>query len=122
MKWNTPKDWRRGFQLCRRRKGTDSLGNATAEYDMEHPDEVYSAEEGIDIQPPRSWNSSSRLDSVGAHLADWGETAGGVLEGYVMDALEVNAFDRLVIDGAVYEVRSVQRWPGHRQVLMQRVE
>ena len=122
MRRATPARWRRGFRLYRRRTGVDALGNETAVYDMEHPDLVRTDAEGIDFQPPRSWNPGGRLDSVGARTEAWGETAGGVLEGYVFDALEVAEFDRMAVDGVLYEVRRVLRWPGHRQLMLQRVQ
>ena len=122
MRPETPARWRRGFRLYRRRTGADALGNETAVYDLAHPDLVRDAADGIDLQPPRSWNSSGTLGSTGARVEPWGETAGGVLEGYVFDALEVAEFDRLAVDGALYEVRRVLNWPSHRQLLIQRVK
>lgn len=89
---------------------------------MEHPDAVRTRAEGMHLQVPRSWNSGGRLDSVGARLEDWGETAGGILEGFLFEELEVAAFDRFVVEGEVYEVRSVYRWPHHRLLMLQRVK
>lgn len=120
--WNSPPSWRTGFQLYRRRRGTDRLGNPTAEYDMEHPDVVRPQAEGMHLQVPRSWNSGGRLDSVGARLEEWGETAGGVLEGFLFEELEVAAFDRFAVEEAIYEVCSVHRWPGHRLLMLQRIK
>ena len=119
----TPPAWRRGFALYRRRTGRDALGNETAFYSMEAPDETVSAPDGVDFQHAKSWNTSGRLGSAGAGVEEIGEVpGGGVLEGYLKSALAVSPFDRLEIDGALYEVRSVQRWPGHRKLLLQRVK
>lgn len=118
----TPQGWRRGFSLCRRRLTADSLGNPVASYDLDNPD--YVAEDGsegaVSWQNLRSWQSSGRLTS-GAEPGEQGETAAGVLEGCIFSDLEIAAFDRIVLDGEVYEIRSVQRWPGHRKLLAQRV-
>lgn len=119
--WNSPLPWKTGFQLYRRRRGTDQFGNPTAEYDMERPDAVRTQAEGMHLQVPRSWNSGGRLDRVGARLEDWGETAGGILEGFLFEELEIAVFDRLAVEGEVYEVRSVHRWPGHRLLMLQRI-
>lgn len=118
----TPLSWRRGFTLHRRRLTTDKLGNPVASYDMKHPD--YTAQtgtkEGISWQSVRSWQSSGRLTS-GFAPGEQGEQAAGVLEGCLFSDLEVSVFDRLVLDGAVYEIRAIQRWLSYRKLLAQRV-
>ena len=75
-------------------------------------------------ETPARWRRGFRLyrRRTGARVEPWGETAGGVLEGYVFDALEVAEFDRLAVDGALYEVRRVLNWPSHRQLMIQRVK
>ncbi len=119
---DTPTAWRQGFSLYRRRQGTDSLGNETAWYDMDAPDAVISAEEGLDFQYPRAWNTSGHVGTAGASVAEMGETSGGVLEGYLKGELELAAFDRLEVDGALWEVRAIRRWPEHRELLLQRIK
>lgn len=116
----TPARWRRGFQLYRRRTGTDSLGNEAAGYDMETPDYEATAEQGMDFQRPKSWNTAGSVTS-GARVEAWGEVTGGILEGYLRGALEVAEFDRLKVEGELYEVKSLHRWPGHCKLVLQRV-
>lgn len=117
----TPAAWRQGFKLYRRRAGTDSLGNETALYDMTAPDAEAEAAEGICVQYPRGWNSSGSVGKTGSRVEERGEVPGGVLEGWVKGELVIAPFDRLEVDGGLWEVRAVHRWPGHRQLLMQRV-
>lgn len=117
----TPLAWRRGFRLYRRRKGNDALGNVTAVYDMTDPDAEVSAEEGISFQYPRGWNTAGSVGSRGCRVEEQGEVTGGVLEGWVKSDIAISRFDRLVVDDELWEVRAVYRWPGHRQMLMQRV-
>lgn len=117
----TPAVWRRGFKLYRRRKGNDSLGNVTAVYDMANPDVEVSVEEGITFQYPRGWNTAGSVGSRGCRVEEQGEIAGGVLEGWVKSSIVISRFDRLEVDGELWEVRAVYCWPGHRQMLMQKV-
>lgn len=117
----TPALWRQGFKLYRRRTGEDSLGNETAFYDMTTPDETVQAGAGISFQAPRGWNSTGNVGKSGCRVEENGEVAGGVLEGCLKGDLVVNPFDRLEVEGQLWEVRAVHRWPGHRQLLMQRV-
>lgn len=124
MTQTTPALWRQGYTLHRRRSGTDSLGDETAYYDMELPDLTVAdgAEEGICFQPRRSWISSGTLDSAGATVAEYGQRSNGVLEGVLYAGVELAPFDRLVIGGELYELRTVQHWPRHRYLLLQRVK
>lgn len=118
----TPPKWRRGFQLYRRRTGTDSLGNEMAFYDMEQPDAEVSPENGVSFQRPRAWNPSGKLSSAGAQVVEYGEVMGGVMGCYLRDDLAVAEYDRIAVDGLLYEVRSIQTWPGHRKLLLQRLD
>lgn len=115
----TPAAWRRGFRLYRRRTGTDSLGNETAVYDMDVPDEAVPAERGMDFQRPKSWNTAGSVTS-GARVEPWGELTGGILEGYLRTELDIKEFDRLEVEGTLYEVKSLHRWPGHCKLMLQR--
>lgn len=119
----TPAAWRRGFRLFRRRTGRDSLGNETACYDMDAPDAEFECGDGLDFQSPKGWNSAGRIGSAGAGVEESGEiSGGGVLEGYLRPGIEAAPFDRLEVDGALYEVRSIHRWPGHQKLLLQRLK
>lgn len=118
----TPLDWRRGFTLHRRRQTTDCYGDPVDAYDMEHPD--FTAQdrtaEGICWQSTRTWQSSGTLSS-GARLEEYGERANEVLEGVLYGDLELSVFDRLVVDGVVYELRGIQNWLGYRKLQLQRL-
>lgn len=122
LRRETPLAWRRGFTLHRRRTGRDAYGDPTAVYDMERPD--YTAgdgtPEGICWQSARSWQSGGTL-SGGARAESDGERVRGVLQGVVFGDLEAVEFDRFVIDGVTYELRGLERWPGHRLLLLQRL-
>ena len=118
----TPLAWRGGFTLHRRRQTADSYGDPVPVYDMEHPD--FTAQDGTEAgicwQHVRTWQSSGALRS-GAQVEEYGERCGGVLEGVLYGDLELDVFDRLVVDGVVYELRAVQGWPGHRKLQLQRL-
>lgn len=118
----TPVSWRQGFALHRRRAESDRYGDSVARYDMEHPDVIVTdgAPEGICWQSVRTWQSGGNLSS-GGRVEPEGERVGGILEGVVYGGLEANVFDRLVINGAVYELRAIQRWPCHRVFQLQRL-
>lgn len=116
---DTPKGWRRGFRLYRRTTGADSLGNETAVY-AQTPDLVVEAEDGLAFQSPRSWNSGGKVGTA-VKVADNGEVPNGILECCLRGDLEISTFDRLEIDGELWEVRSVQHWPSHRKLVLQRV-
>ncbi len=116
----TPSPWRRGFKLYRRRTGTDSLGNETACYQMDAPDLTVADGEGLAFQSPRSWNSGGTV-SAGVELEAGGEVPRGILECCLRSELEISPFDRLETAGELWEVRSVQHWPSHRRLVLQRV-
>ena len=117
-----PLSWRRGWQLHRRRQGADGYGDPTARYDMARPD--FTAEdgspEGVCWQRVRTWQSAGAVRD-GGELLPGGERTGGLLQGVLFGGPEVAVFDRFVIDGAVYELRGVERWPSHRLLLLRRV-
>ena len=77
--------------------------------------------EGICWQSARSWQSGGTL-SGGAKVTPEGERVRGVLQGVVFGELEAAEFDRFVIDGVIYELRGMERWPGHRLLLLQRLD
>ncbi len=118
----TPLAWRRGFTLHRRTQTTDCYGDPVNTYDMEHPDVTAQdgTEDGICWQNLRTWQSSNTLSS-GAKVEPYGEHCSGILEGVLYGTLSLSVFDRLVIDGAVYEVRGIQRWLGYRKLQLQRL-
>lgn len=117
---DTPIPWRKGFKLYRRRTKYDSLGNEVAWYEGQ-PDLEVADHEGVNFQSPQSWNPSGNVGKTGHRRALEGEVVGGVLEGYFRARPVINPYDRLEIDGEVWEVRATRRWPGHRQLLLQRV-
>lgn len=117
---DTPRDWRRGFALYRRTTGTDSLGNETAVYSRQGPDLVVEAQDGLAFQSPRSWNSGGKVGTA-VTVEDNGEVPNGILECCLRSDLEISPFDRLEIDGELWEVRSIQHWPSHRKLILQRV-
>ncbi|MCD7838444.1 MAG: hypothetical protein LUG65_05995, partial [Clostridiales bacterium] len=118
----TPPGWRKGYALHRRRTRTDGYGETAAYYDMDTPDlEVADgADNCICWQDVRTWQTGGELNS-GSSIQESGESARGVLQGVVFGALEVEPFDRFVIDGKVYELRTVQRWLGYRLLQLQRM-
>ena len=117
-----PAAWRRGFSLYRRRLEENEWGEPVASYDMEHPDFTVAdgAEGAVCWQPVQSWQTSGRLTS-GEHPAEPGEQPSGVLQGCLFSPLEVSAFDLVRVGEELYEIRSIQHWPGHRKLLAQRV-
>lgn len=116
---DTPRSWRRGFSLYRRTVGADSLGNETALYGQD-PDLVVEAENGLAFQHPRSWNSGGKV-GAGMSVEENGEVPNGILECCLRGDLELSPFDRLDIGGELWEVRSIQHWPNHRKLMLQRV-
>lgn len=116
---DTPSSWRRGFSLYRRTAGVDSLGNETTLYGQD-PDLVVEARDGLAFQNPRSWNSGGKV-GAGMSVEENGEVPNGILECCLRSDLEISAFDRLEIDGELWEVRSIQHWPSHRRLVLQRV-
>jgi hypothetical protein len=117
-----PLHWRTGFSLYRRRLVKDSSGETEAVYDMEHPDFTAQdcTQQGVCWQSVQSWQSSGRITS-GWKPGRQGEAVSGVVEGRLFYPLQVRPFDRIAINGQLYEVRSVQRWPGHRKLLLQQI-
>lgn len=115
----TPLDWRRAFDLYRRRVERDALGGETASY-PDTPDECFDAGHGLAFQHPKSWNSGGSV-GAGEKVLEWGEQPGGILEACLRSALEISPYDRLDIGGEIWEVRAVQHWPNHRKLLLQRV-
>ena len=114
-----PRAWRQGFALHRRRLVTDEAGEPMAVYDMTHPD--FTAPAGSDTAV--CWQSLQGWQSGGHLTGRWrqhrqGEEPSGVLEGRLTYPLMIAPFDRVVLEDGVYEVRSVQHWPGHRRVLL----
>lgn len=118
----TPKAWRKGFALCRRRLEQDALGEEKAVYDLEHPDfTVEDGQEGaICWQTVRSWQSGGQISS-GLHRLEPGERDVEILQGVCRTDLEVTPGDRFVIGGRVYELRQVQKWIEHRLFLLEQV-
>ena len=116
---DTPRSWRRGFSLYRRTVGADSLGNETALYGQD-PDLVVEAENGLAFQHPRRWNSGGKV-GAGMSVEENGEVPNGILECCLRGDLELSPFDRLDIGGELWEVRSIQHWPHHRKLMLQRV-
>lgn len=113
---------RRGWQLHRRGVGTDALGEAVNVYDMDHPDAVVTEgdESAVCWQVSGQGRSRGRLSS-GAVQEEQGERYQEVLQGALFSELSLSVGDRLVIGGAVYELREVQRWPSHRMLYAQRL-
>ncbi|MCD8384584.1 MAG: hypothetical protein LUC39_06455 [Clostridiales bacterium] len=118
----TPLAWRRGFSLYRRSLETDSMGDPVAVYHMDEPDFTAEdgTEDGICWQSVQSWQSGGRLTS-GLSRKEPGESSTGAVEGCLFTDLELSPGDRLTIGEGLYEVRSLQQWPGHRKVLAQRI-
>lgn len=118
----TPLAWRKGFTLHRRTQTTDCYGDPVDGYDMDHPDFTAQdgTQDGICWQRAQTWQSSGTLSS-GAKVAEYGEHTNEILEGVLYGDLALAAFDRLVIDGVVYELRGVQNWPSYRKLQLQRV-
>lgn len=118
----TPRAWRQGFALHRRKQTIDCYGDPVDGYDMEHPDVTVpdGSKDGICWQSVRTWQSSGSLTS-GAQREVYGERHNDVLEGVLYGDLTLSVFDRLVIHGAGYELRGIQRWPGYRKLQLQRL-
>lgn len=118
----TPKRWKRGFCLCRRRLRTDSYGETAAYYDYDHPDASCSdgEEDGLCFQSIRAWQTSGKT-SGGVSRLENGEQTGGAIQAVLRGDLEVAVYDRLLTLGGCYEVKSIQIWPSHRLLLMDRI-
>ncbi|MCC8075930.1 MAG: hypothetical protein LIO95_08345 [Clostridiales bacterium] len=118
----TPLEWRRGYALHRRHTKTDGYGETVVYYDMDTPDlEVADGtEDGICWQTTRVWQTNGQLRG-GNSAEPQGEAADNVVQGVCYGALELSPFDRFVIDGQVYELRTVQQWLGYRLLQLQRL-
>lgn len=118
----TPLAWRTGFTLHRRRQTVDAYGDPVSRYDMTAPDftALDGTADGICWQSPQTWQSGGTL-SVGAQVDRYGEHCNGVLEGVLYGDLALSVFDRFVIDGTVYELRRIQKWPDYRMLQLQRL-
>lgn len=118
----TPKDWKRGFSLCRRRLRTDSYGETAAYYDYAHPDAVCSDgdEGGLCFQSVRAWQTSGKT-SGGVSRLESGEQPGGAMQAVLWGDLEVEPYDRILVLGGCYEVKHIQLWPSHRLLMLDRL-
>lgn len=116
----TPRAWRSGYALHRRKLRTDQYGEQEAYFDMDTPD--MTAEDGsaagVCWQEPRTWQSGGQM-SGGLRQDEQGETEQIALQGALFGSVELSVGDRLVVRGAVYELRHVQQWPGHRMLQLQ---
>lgn len=119
----TPVNWRQTYTLHRRKIKTDRYGEQAVWYDMENPDEVipWDSENGVCWQAVKTWQTAGQLSSGGKAL-EQGELEQGVLQGALFGPLEVALFDRFTISGNIYELRKIQRWPGHRLLQLQLIE
>ena len=109
LRRSRPAAWGKAWSLHRRKEGVDSEGDPTAGYDMNHAD--FSAQAG----EPGSvlW----QVKDGDAAVMEPGERITATATGCLYDAEpEIAPFDRLRFDGALWEVRSVRHWPGHREV------
>lgn len=114
LQYPRPESWGKAWSLHRRQAGTDSYGDPTAIYDMDTPD--YSAQAGE--SGAVAWQTADD----GAQLSEPGENALGSATGRLFDSsVEVDAFDRVVFDGAVWEVQSVEIWPSFRTLNVRKI-
>ncbi len=118
----TPGAWRKGYALHRRRWKTDRYGEAVSVYDMDHPDAVVEdgSPDAVCWQDLGGIRDSGRLTS-GAELSEQGERYREILQGALFSELELSVYDRVVVNGGVYELRKIQQWPGHRMLFLQRL-
>lgn len=118
----TPAEWRKGYTLHRRRQETDSYGERVNRYDMDNPDLIVldGEDNAICWQDVKTWQTAGQLNT-GNMVTESGESVRGVLQGALFGPLEVNPYDRFVVDGELYEVRKIQKWPGHRLLQAQRI-
>ncbi len=106
---STPPEWGKAWSLYRRTTGTDSAGDPTAVYDMEHPDFTAQAGEPGAVL----W----QVQDGATEVAPFGEQVTAIATGRLFGAEpEIAPFDRVHFDGALWEVRSVAQWPQHRKV------
>jgi hypothetical protein len=118
----TPQAWRMGYTLHRRRLVKDRYGEQISQYDMSCPDVMVDAESenAVCWQNVKYWQTGGQL-STGDSLKEAGETNRCILQGALFGGLELSAYDRIVLDDGVYEVRKIQKWPNHRLVQMERI-
>lgn len=113
---------RSGYSVHRRRLVPDAYGEQAAVFDMEHPDVVVQALSADAV----CWQSTGQSRARerfrgGAVQAEQGERSQEILQGALFSDLELALWDRLVIDGAVYELREIQQWPSYRMLFVQSV-
>lgn len=114
--------FRRGYQLCRRRLRRDQYGELESVFDLEHPDLVVEPGSPHAVSWQRvSQNHQRGSLHAGAVQAEQGERIREILQGALFSDLELTLWDRLVIDGRVYELRDVERWPSYRMLYVQSV-
>ena len=112
--FDRPAPWGKAWTLHRRKTGTDSYGDTIAVYDMDTPD--YTAEAGsTGAVAWQTGGGSATVDQPGEQVT--ATATGRIYDG----TLEIAPFDRVRFDGAVWEVRSVEQWPSHRKVTVERV-
>lgn len=116
-------DWRRsGYTVHRRRLAADAYGEQAAVFDMEHPDVVVAAGSADAVCWQRAGQNRARGKmQSGAVQAEQGERSQEILQGALYSDLTLNQWDRLVINGAVYELREIQQWPSYRMLYAQKV-
>lgn len=112
--FDRPPAWGLAWALHRRRRGTDSLGDPVAVYDMAHPD--YTATAGS--TEAVAW----QVQSASSDVAQSGEQVTATAEGVVYDvSLTLVPFDRVTFGGGTWEITSVEPWQHHRKVTVRRV-
>lgn len=114
MTRRTPPAWGKAWSLYRRTSGTDSAGDPVAVFDLEHPD--FSASAGT--SGAVAWQEKTGDAAVTEPGERLTATAVGCLYG---TEPEIAPFDRVRFDNALWEVRSVTHWPGHREVTVVRI-
>ena len=113
---------RSGYSVHRRRLERDAYGEWAAVYDLDHPDVVVEADSPDAVCWQGSGQNRSRGElRSGAAQEEQGERSLEVLQGALFSDLALSQWDRLVIDGAVYELREIQQWPSYRMLYVQRV-
>lgn len=110
--FDRPAPWGKAWSLYRRRTETDSAGDPMA---------VYSSAPDFQAEADSSGAVAWQVQSGEASVDEPGERLHGTAIGRIYDAVEIAAFDRVFFDGALWEVRSVETWPGHRKVTVMRV-
>jgi hypothetical protein len=111
-----------GYALHRRKWTMDEYGEREPVYDMETPDFVAQpgGEDAVCWQNA-GYSSNRGTLSSGAKQEQQGERVREILQGALFSQLEVAEYDRLVIQGKVYELREIQHWPSHRMLYAERV-